>query len=60
MAEDAIPRSSENIALAIGALCLVRILYDCVFFSRFHNLTVVHIFGQLSKEIHEINRTITK
>jgi hypothetical protein len=54
MAEEAIPRSSENIALAIGALCLVRILYDSVFFSRFHN------FGQLLKEIHEINRTITK
>jgi hypothetical protein len=54
MAEEAIPRSSENIALAIGALCLVRILYDSVFFSRFHN------FGQLLKEIHDINRTITK
>jgi hypothetical protein len=31
MAEEAIPRSSENIALAIGALCLVRMLYDRIF-----------------------------
>lgn len=29
IAEEAIPRSSENVALAIGALCLVRVLCDC-------------------------------
>jgi hypothetical protein len=45
IAEEVIPRSSENIALAIGALCLVRVLCDCRVVSRLHNLTTVHIFG---------------
>lgn len=38
IAEEAIPRSSENVAFAIGALCSVRVLLDCKFFSRFYNL----------------------
>lgn len=34
-AEEAIPRSAENIALAIGALCVVRVLCCVIFYVNF-------------------------